>query len=102
MKGSLTLTLRGPWGEIESYCIGLDELIIQEIGKINPPLQDPISGTFNEVVEILKRKEFRKDLFVREATRLGHLLAARMEDKEGWHGIERQERLAASPREEAT
>ena len=38
-------------------------------------------------------KKFRKDLFRQEATRLGVLLAERMEDSEGWHGIEREERL---------
>ena len=42
---------------------------------------------------VLKRREFRKDLFQDEARRLGALLAERMEDKEGWHGVERQERL---------
>jgi len=42
-------------------------------------------------VKILKRREFRKQLFINEATRLGALLAERMEDAEGWHDVSRIE-----------
>ena len=44
-----------------------------------------------EVVEEMKARVFRKDLFVRESRRLGAMLAERMEDAEGWHDASRIE-----------
>ncbi len=40
---------------------------------------------FDGAVQIMRVREFRKDLFIDLATRLGALLAERMEDAEGWH-----------------
>ncbi len=44
---------------------------------------------FDGAVRLMKVREFRKDLFIRCAERLGALLAERMEDAEGWHDAER-------------
>jgi hypothetical protein len=48
-------------------------------------------GNFDSTVQLLKKKEYRKDLFEDAARSLGRKLGERMEDEEGWHGISRQE-----------
>lgn len=47
--------------------------------------------TFDQAVEVLRTKQFRKDLFLDVAASLGRLLAERMEDAEGWHDESRVE-----------
>ena len=49
----------------------------------------PIDGA----VEIMSVKKFRRSLLVSEARRAGALLADHLEDREGWHGEERRERV---------
>ena len=49
--------------------------------------------SMDDVVKVLKVREFRKGLLMAAARNMGALLAEHLEDKEGWHGIERQERL---------
>jgi hypothetical protein len=94
---TLRLTLAGPFGESYVIAIGITADIMHEIARVDPPDVfrdfDPNANPLETVVTILRRREFRKDLFTRECTRLGTLLAERMEDKEGWHGIDRAERL---------
>jgi hypothetical protein len=46
---------------------------------------------FDGAVRLMKVREFRKDLFIHCAERLGALLAERMEDAEGWHDAGRIE-----------
>ncbi len=91
-------------------CIDLDQHTARQFQSITPPIQHGVpwlSGTavlesFEEVVEIMKVREFRKDFFIRECRRLGALLAERMEDAEGWHDTSRIEpailELATAPR----
>lgn len=50
----------------------------------------PMGSPFEATVEILKVKEFRRDLLKSQASRCGGALADHLEDREGWHGIERQ------------
>lgn len=45
----------------------------------------------DSVIDMLRTKVMRKDLFVMAAERLGALLAERMEDAEGWHDQSRVE-----------
>lgn len=47
----------------------------------------------NDAVKILKVREFRKELLIKSAKNMGVLLAEHLEDKEGWHGLKRQERI---------
>jgi len=49
--------------------------------------------TFDEAVRVMKRKDFRRKLLTSAAAQCGGALADYLEDKEGWHGIDRQERL---------
>jgi hypothetical protein len=46
---------------------------------------------FEQAVEVLRTKQYRKDLFIDAATSLGRLLAERMEDAEVWHDESRVE-----------
>ena len=89
MKPSLTLTFDAGWGETFRMRIDLDEYAAKEFMDIAPPLPTELGGDFATAVQIMKQREFRKDVFVGEATRLGRLLAERMEDAEGWHDIGR-------------
>jgi hypothetical protein len=45
-----------------------------------------------EFFKVLKVREFRREMLIAEATKLGHALADHLEDAEGWHGLERQEK----------
>ena len=48
-------------------------------------------GSFDATVTILKQREFRKLALIEAATRLGRLMAERLEDAEGWHDTSRIE-----------
>lgn len=93
-RWTLQLTFKNNEGMSYHMAVDIEHNIARTLQRIEPPPPAEISPfTFTDVVEIIRRRVFRKDLFVREATRLGHLLAERMEDKEGWHGIKREEQL---------
>lgn len=85
----LEMSMIGPYGERYTMRTKLDHGTAGEICHIDPPVPGLVK--FEHAVAILKRREFRKDLFIEAARRIGALLAERMEDAEGWHGIKRQE-----------
>ena len=92
---SLRLTFEGGRGEEFTIAISLDECTASDL-MIPVAEKRPISFAGNgrrldRVVEVLRRKQFRKDLFIAECRRLGTLLAERMEDAEGWHDESRVE-----------
>ena len=101
-KWLLKMSMIGPCGESYSMAIEIDENTAGEIHRIERPDMFntfvPGGDPLTETAKVLKRRVFRKDLFMREAERLGALLAERMEDAEGWHGIERQEPAKAALR----
>jgi hypothetical protein len=75
-----------------TMAIDLDDDTVKQFERLKPPGdQIPDGRTFEEIIEVIRNREFRKELFVKEATRLGHLLAERMEDAEGWHDESRIE-----------
>lgn len=92
-KWILQLTLINERGQSFHQAVRISEDIMQQIQRIDPP---SFSENFDGVCKIIKRKEFRKNLFVEQSTTLGRLLAAYMEDKEGWHGEDRKERINAA------
>lgn len=49
--------------------------------------------SFEEVVQVMRVREFRRQLLVAQASQLGAALADHLEDREGWHGVERAERV---------
>lgn len=60
----------------------------------------PIGGpTFDDAVEVLQVREFRRKLLIEAATGSGMQLADFLEDREGWHGLDRQESTEKIARE---
>lgn len=90
-KWQLEMSMIGPYGERYTVAVELGRHTAEEVHRLPPPIPGLVS--FDDAVQVLKRREFRKDLFTDTATRLGTMLAERLEDKEGWHGVERQENL---------
>lgn len=100
MKPKLTLTFDPGEGEaIVRMCIDLDQHTARQFQCIKPPIKHSVPwltgacalDSFDDVVETMKRREFRKDFFIHECRRIGALLAERMEDAEGWHDTSRIE-----------
>lgn len=75
---------------IHEVAMGVRHCVGRELEKLEPPapLLRPMS--FEEVAAVLKKRQLRKDEFMDAAKRLGQKLAESMEDKEGWHGEDRQ------------
>jgi hypothetical protein len=48
-----------------------------------------VLGSMDQVVEVMKVKEFRRRLFREITSRLAAQMADRLEDAEGWHDPER-------------
>lgn len=90
---TLELTLRDRYGEQRpvSMAVGVDESV-----RIAPRDVDALrSGlglvSLADAAEIIRRREFRKEALRASASRLGAMLAERMEDAEGWHDESRIE-----------
>jgi hypothetical protein len=50
---------------------------------------------FDGAVQVLREKTFRRDLLTACAKRAGAALCDQLEDREGWHGEDRQEKTEA-------
>ncbi len=87
----LEMSMIGPHGERYTMRRTLDPGTAREVSHIKPPSTVPGLTRFEDAVTILKRREYRKDLFISAARQIGALLAERMEDAEGWHDASRQE-----------
>ena len=89
---TLTLTLHDSYGEQRPLGIALP---VDEDVRISPRAVDDmkagLAGGMDAVLTLMRRREFRKKLFVLACQRLGAQLAERMEDAEGWHDVERIE-----------
>lgn len=97
-KWSLQLSLVSDRGESFHQAIDADIFAIDEMVVINPPAKDPIGrmlggDTFDTVIKKMRKRELRKDIMRDECLRLGAKLAEYMEGREGWHGVDRQERI---------
>lgn len=94
---TLALTLTGPDGTRLGMALPIDNIHGMELARVAPPSLYRLAAVtrradpMKEMVEIFRRREFRKDFFVDEGRRLGALLAERMEDAEGWHDTSRIE-----------
>jgi len=81
----------------------LSEIVARDYRHIRPPsefdLPAPGKTAFEETVEVLRKREFRKEHFIRAASNLGAMLAERMEDAEGWHDTSRIEPAKAQLKE---
>lgn len=59
--------------------------------RIGDEVSAGVYGSFDQVVEVLKVKELRRGLLADTAMEAGYQIADFLQDREGWHGIERQE-----------
>lgn len=50
---------------------------------------------FDGAMKVLHERKFRRDLLVNAVTRAGKALCDQLEDREGWHGEDRQEKTEA-------
>ena len=88
----LTLDTGGVGHETFTIAIGLHPGVASDLMALDSTPR-PIGGSvpMEAAIKVLRRKQFRKDLFIAECLRLGALLAERMEDAEGWHDESRVE-----------
>jgi hypothetical protein len=87
----LRLTLEAPFGG-KSYSAVMPIDAFQAMDRyvnLTPPNEFDGRG-FEQTVEIIRKREYRKEDFQNAARKLAILLGERMEDEEGWHGISRQ------------
>lgn len=91
MSGELVLTFHAPNGQDFSMAVKLDEQTARTFQRVASLRDMGPWEKFEQVVEVMRTKHLRKELFIAEATRLGTLLAERMEDAEGWHDASRIE-----------
>lgn len=88
---TLTITLQHKRGFEPPLAMAID---LNEAVRIAPraieEMRMGLAG-FDGAIRLMKVREFRKRLFIETATRLGALLAERMEDAEGWHDANRIE-----------
>ncbi len=90
----LTLTLHGPTGERYAMSVPMDHMAGEELARIKPPsraLMEFGLVSKESVIEVIRKRTYRKDFFKHECLRLGTLLSERMEDAEGWHDESRVE-----------
>ena len=57
-------------------------------------------GSMEQVATALRAREERRDYFRYVGNRLGYRLAVYLEDKEGWHGADRQDSIRKRVNEE--
>ena len=99
-RWTLELFLSNDRGESYRQCIELTRDDI-ESGMTERTMGDmemaadlgvPVPGlTFDGVVTMMKKREFRRGLLRKAAVRLVERMADFMEDREGWHGTDRAE-----------
>ena len=97
---TLRLTLEDPFGR-KSYSTAIPIDSFQAWDKyvgLAPPHEFDMRS-FEGTVEIIKKREYRKDDFEMMARLLAKKLGERMEDEEGWHGVSRQEHYEQARRE---
>ena len=90
---TLQITLRDNHGYEQPLAMAID--LNQELRISTRAVDEMKLGiglvSMDQAVTLMRTREMRKDLFIQAATRLGALLAERMEDAEGWHDASRIE-----------
>lgn len=89
---TLRMILENPFGKSYSVAMPIDafDALDRYVGLTPPSEFD--GRTLESTVEVIRKREYRKDDFRAHAIRLAIVLGERMEDEEGWHGIDRQQR----------
>ena len=100
---TLRLTLEDPFGKSYSAALPIDAFEARDrfVGLLPPSEFETSIGavSMDSVVERIRKREYRKDDFERAARQLARVLGERMEDEEGWHGVERQATYESRRRE---
>ena len=90
----IELRLRRPYGKKSSVVrFPADEAFAELVIPLNvrPPCPYEVTK-IDDVIDIMRKKVIRKERLADLCVRMGHLLAERLEDEEGWHGLDRQQR----------
>lgn len=97
----LRMILEEPFGKSYEVVMPIDafQAVDRYVG-LSPPSEFDPGATMDSVVERIRKREYRKDDFRAAAVQLATALGERMEDEEGWHGVERQERYERMRKEE--
>lgn len=75
--------------EVSEDCAFMSTRIVED-------MKAPIKTmNFEQAVNVMRLKEFRKKILIQVAANCGAQLAEQLEDREGWYGIERAERIEA-------
>ncbi len=90
----LRMILEDPFGKSYQVVMPIDAFeAYDRYVNLTPPSEfDFPALTLERAVERIRVREYRKEAFRVYATMLATQLGERMEDEEGWHGVERQER----------
>jgi hypothetical protein len=59
--------------------------------RIADDMRAGVFGSMEQSIEVLKVRELRRGLLSDAAMQAGYQLADFLQDREGWHGIDRQE-----------
>ena len=95
-KWTLTLTLTDPSGREHRMCIDTSAFEGREWFDVGPRGVAEFATSVDDVARPMKRREFRKDVLRAQCKLLATALGERMEDVEGWHGVDRQEKTIAA------
>lgn len=88
---TILLTLRDRFGEqqVLQMACSVDEAMSINLRAVEELKMGVVP--FDEAVQMMKRREFRKEVFIAVANRLARQMVDRMEDAEGWHDTSRIE-----------
>lgn len=81
-------------------CVDSDEFAVfaeRFVDEIRDPGPAPWHS-FETVVQVLKKRQFRREILLHAAEKLAERLSEYIEDKEGWHGEGRRDRIKAAIR----
>ena len=96
---SLKMSFYDDWGKTYAIkAVNLPEHVATcgfrgDFTNITPPSVLSGTQTMDEVIKVLECREFRRKELIAWATNLGRAIANHLEDSEGWHGLDRQDRI---------
>lgn len=89
---TVQLTLSDKFGEARPIHLAID---VDEAMRISTravsEMKLGLAGSMGATVQLMKKREFRRDVLVRLAEQLAKQMADLMEDAEGWHDESRAE-----------
>ena len=98
MKLYLDIVLRDEMGNVHAQRVSeVPEYVAFKGERYKDDLTDPFTrlgdpDPFETVVEAMKVRELRKHKLAEYCKNMGYTIAEHLEDREGWHGLDRQEK----------